>query len=190
MKTPPTLTTARLQLRPFTPADAPRVQELAGQREIADAMISIPHPYVEGMAETWIACHAAAFDAGEEVHFAVQLKHSDEVIGAIELRRIDTNHSLAELSLWVGVDWWGRGYALEATRAVVDYAFGQLGLNRVYAHYMTRNSASRRVLEKAGFQSEGLLRERVRKWGKFEDVVITAILRKDWDPEAGWGETA
>jgi RimJ/RimL family protein N-acetyltransferase len=55
-----------------------------------------------------------------------------------------------------------------------------MDLNRVYAHHMLRNPSSGRVLEKAGFQHEGILRQRVRKWGVYEDVAILAILKADW----------
>ncbi len=190
MNPQPTLETPRLRLRPFMPADAPRLRELAGAREIADTTISIPHSYPEGLAERWIAQQAAEFAAGRTVAFAVQFKPDPALIGGIGLRDIDREHLQAELGMWIGVPWWGRGYALEATRALVDYGFGQLGLNRIHAHHLTRNPASGRVLTKAGFQREGLLRQRVRKWGVFEDVVLLALLRQDWDPEAGWNEAA
>jgi len=62
----------------------------------------------------------------------------------------------------------------------MGYGFEVLGLNRLYAYHMTRNPASRRVLEKNGFRKEGVLRQRVRKWGKFEDVALWAFLREDW----------
>lgn len=186
----PTIDTARLQLRPYTPADAPRLRELAGAREIADTTISIPHPYPEGLAERWIAEQQREFEAGRAASFALQFRQEPGLIGGIALRDVDREHLQAELGFWMSVAWWGRGYALEATRAIVDYGFGQLGLNRIHAHHMTRNPASGRVLAKAGFEREGLLRQRVRKWGVFEDVVLLALLRKDWDPEAGWNETA
>jgi RimJ/RimL family protein N-acetyltransferase len=68
----------------------------------------------------------------------------------------------------------------EAVGATVGYAFTTLPLNRLYAHHMTRNPASGRVLERNGFQREGVLRQRVRKWGRYEDVALWALLREDW----------
>jgi RimJ/RimL family protein N-acetyltransferase len=186
----PILDTVRLRLRPFAPADAARLHELAGAREVADTTISIPHPYPEGLAAQWIAEQAQAFAEGRAASFAIEFKQEPGLIGGIGLRDIDPDHLQAELGLWIGVPWWGRGYALEAVRAVVDYGFTQLGLNRVCAHHLTRNPASGRVLAKAGFQVEGVLRQRVRKWSVYEDVVLLAILRRDWDPEAGWHEAA
>lgn len=68
----------------------------------------------------------------------------------------------------------------EVVQAVLRYGFEDLGLNRLYAYHMTRNPASGRVLEKNGFQQEGVLRQRVRKWGVFEDVALWAVLADDW----------
>jgi RimJ/RimL family protein N-acetyltransferase len=76
------------------------------------------------------------------------------------------------MGVWIGVDWWGRGYATEASQTVLQFGFEVLSLNRIYAHHMLRNPASGRVLEKIGMKQEGILRERVRKWGIFEDVAI------------------
>ena len=103
-----------------------------------------------------------------------------QLIGAAGLREIETEHCQAELGFWVGVEWWGNGYATEAARAVIGYGFRELQLNRIHAHYMVRNPASGRVLEKLGMRREGRLRQRVRKWGVFEDVILMAILRDDW----------
>lgn len=176
------LETGRLVLRPFRMEDSARLCALAGAREIADTMISVPHPYPEDMARAWIQRQPEAYRSGREVHFAVVPRDGRELIGAIELRDIDAVHSVGELSFWVGVPWWGRGYAFESAVALVAFGLGEMGLNRICAHHMVRNPASGRVLQKAGFKREGLLRERVRKWGVFEDVVALALLRRDWDP--------
>ncbi len=178
--TQPILEPERLRLRPLTIEDAPVVREIAGRREIADTTISIPHPYTEENARNWIVTQAEAFVQGTAIVFAIELKRPRQMIGAVGLRDIDTEHLQAELGFWIGVPWWSNGYATEAARAVICYGFGQLGLNRIYAHHMVRNPASGRVLEKIGMTREGLLRQRVRKWGVFEDVILLAILREDW----------
>ncbi len=178
-----TLETERLVLRLLTPEDAAAVARLAGSREIADTTISIPHPYSEEQARAWIAAHTSQSGTGKEIVFGVATKEDAQLIGAVGLRDIDAEHSQAEIGFWIGVESWGRGYATEAARRVVRYAFEDLKLNRVYAHHMVRNPASGRVLEKVGMKREGLLRQRVRKWGVFEDVVLLAVLRDDWSGE-------
>jgi ribosomal-protein-alanine N-acetyltransferase len=101
------------------------------------------------------------------------------LIGCAGLRDIDLEHMQAELGFWIGVDWWGQGYAREAAAAVIQFGFEQLGLNRIYAHHMARNPAAGQVLLHTGMQREGLMRARVKKWGLYEDVVLYAILRED-----------
>ena len=180
MLTQLTLLSERLLLRPFHPHDENDLQHLASQHDIADTMISLPHPYPDGHAQRCIVRYTEDFYAGRAAHFAITLKASGQLIGSIELRDIDREHLQAELSLWVTPPQWGRGYATEAAGSVLPYGFQQLGLNRIYAYHLTRNAASGRVLEKAGFQREGLLRQRVRKWDVFEDVVALALLREQW----------
>lgn len=175
----PMLETSRLLLRGFLETDLPRLLRLAGRREIADTMISIPHPYSEDYARQWLARARLEEQRGEGVHFAICEAVEDLLVGAIELRAIDTDHQQAELSFWVGVDRWGWGYATEAAARVLGYGFNQLRLNRIYAHHMLRNPASGAVLARLGLQREGILRQRVKKWGVFEDVALWAILRDD-----------
>ena len=180
MNEQPTLETERLVLRPLTQQDAPAIQRLAGRRETADTTISIPHPYSEQQAREWIAGLAEIFTKGKFVVFGMQLKSGGNLVGTAGLRDIETEHSLAELGFWVAVEAWGHGYATETARAVLAFGFEQLALNRIYAHHMVRNPASGRVLAKIGMKHEGVLRQRVRKWGKFEDVVAMALLREEW----------
>ncbi|MCP5521743.1 MAG: GNAT family N-acetyltransferase [Verrucomicrobiales bacterium] len=177
---PPTLEGGPIRLRALGPEDAPRIVQVAGAREIADTTISVPHPYPPEAAVEWITKVGEQWTAGTGAIFGVETCDGNALVGSIGLREIDRAHSQAELGFYVGVPWWGRGYATAAIRALLPFAFGPLGLNRVYAHHMVRNPASGRVLEKTGFRREGLLRQRVRKWGVFEDVVILALLRREW----------
>ncbi len=181
----PNLLTERLLLRPFTLDDAPSLHHLAGAREIADTTISIPHPYESDYARTWIAGHKSAFMQGTAVHFGIETKDVRQLIGAIALRDIEREHSQAELSFWIGVQWWGKGFVSEAARCLLGYGFEQLHLNRICAYHMVRNPASGRVLGKIGMKQEGLMRQRVRKWGIYEDVVLCAILHEDWSIRSG-----
>jgi len=81
----PTLETARLRLRPFSVADAPDVQRLAGAREIAATTLTVPHPYEDGLAEQWIATHGPAFTEGKSLTLAVTELASGALVGAVGL---------------------------------------------------------------------------------------------------------
>lgn len=180
----PTLRTARLVLRPFRPDDGPDVERLAGARELADTTLNIRHPYPPGDGERWIAGHAAAWAASGSGPFAVCRIEDDALVGAVGLG-VTPRHAHAELGYWVGVPYWGHGYATEAARALLALAFDTLGLHRVQAHHMPRNPASGRILRKLGMRREGLLREVFRKGDVFEDAVTYAILAHEWRAATG-----
>ena len=99
-------------------------------------------------------------------------------MGAIGLV-VQPEHSRAALGYWIGVPYWGQGYATEAGREVVRYAFDELGLNRVYAFHFTRNPASGRVLQKIGMVYEGVRRAHTLKGSEYLDDEAYGILRDD-----------
>lgn len=183
MLTQSILETERLILRPLSPADAPSIQASASVRAIASTTISIPHPYPDGEAERYITRQLTALEAGHSVTFVMEHKSEKGFCGIIEVREIEQEHSQAELSFWVAVELWGQGYMSEALNPVLRFGFDDLNLNRLYAYHMLRNPGSGKVLQKNGFVREGVLRQRVRKWGVFEDVTLWAMLRKDWQVE-------
>jgi len=176
------LRTERLVLRPFVLTDATTVQRLAGAREIADTTLTIPHPYLAGMAEAWIATHRDAWQQQERGTFAITTEN-DGVIGAIGLH-FRPVHRRAELGYWIGRPFWNHGFATEAARAVIRFGFEALELNRIHASHLTRNPASGRVLLKAGMQFEGTLRQHVIRWNRSEDLAEYAILRDSFVAEA------
>lgn len=176
----PILATERLRLRPFDVSDGPPVRCLAGDRRIADTTVNIPHPYGEGMAEAWIATHRLEFNAGRQVNLAVTLDPGGALIGAVGMILEPRDHR-GDLGYWIGVPHWGRGYCTEACRAVLDYAFSGLALNRVTAYHFSRNPASGRVMEKLGMLHEGRLRNHVMKWNVFENIERYGILKTEWD---------
>jgi RimJ/RimL family protein N-acetyltransferase len=181
--------TERLLLRPFALSDAPDVQRLAGDRAIAETTTAIPHPYEEGNAERWIGTHAEAFAQGTMVNFAITAQTDGSLVGAMGLMNISREHLHAELGYWIGVPFWGRGYATEAARAVLRYAFESLELHRVHATHFGRNPASGRVMQKIGMTWEGCSRQHIRKWGVFEDLVRYGILRSELPPASSSDRT-
>jgi len=175
----PTLETTRLVLRPFTLADVPAVQRLAGDFAVADTTLHIPHPYPPEAAENWIRTHPERFAQGIGFSFAITLRETGEVCGAIGLHP-EQQHQRAEIGYWLGVPYWNRGLMTEAAAAVVEYGFSVLGLNRIYASHFTRNPASGRVMQKIGMTFEGVLREFLRKGEQFEDAAMYSILAREW----------
>jgi RimJ/RimL family protein N-acetyltransferase len=175
----PTLNTPRLTLRPFTADDAFDVERLAGVREIADTTLNIPHPYPHGGAARWIALHQPAWNEGKMATFAVVANETGKLVGAISLM-IMREHHRAELGYWIAKESWNCGYATEASQAVIDFGFGTLGLHRIQARHLVRNPASGRVMEKLGMQQEGIERDSIIKWGRYESLVVYSILEPEW----------
>ena len=185
----PILHTRRLILRLFNLADAADVQRLAGAYEIAATTLTIPHPYEDGMAETWINTHPAQLADGTGIVYAITLRETGALCGTVGLT-IKTEHQRAELGYWLGVPYWGRGYCTEAAETLLDYGFRTLELHRILAVHLTRNPASGRVMQKIGMRHEGTLREHIRKWGVFETIECYAILRDAWEAAAGRGQAS
>ena len=179
MEPQPTLTTDRLVLRALAPADAPAIQRLAGDRDVAATTLRIPHPYADGYATEWINRTTEKFRAGTGVTFAITIRGAGEFIGAAGLM-LTLEHERAELGYWIGKPFWNRGYATEAARAVVAYGFEHRGLHRIHACYFAENPQSGRVLEKSGMRPEGVLRRHVKKWDVFHDLQYCAVLRDEF----------
>lgn len=175
----PTLETERLILRPFELSDAKRVQELAGDFELARTTANVPHPYEDGMAEGWISTHADGWEERTGVTWAVVTKSDDTLIGCMHIT-LAMQHESGEMGYWIGRPYWGTGFGTEAAQAVVDYAFGVLKLHRVYAVHMGKNPGSGRVMQKVGMTYEGTMREAEVRWGERDDIAIYGILRHEW----------
>ncbi len=178
----PALATERLLLRPFAPDDAAAVQAFAGSRAIADTTLAIPHPYPEDGAAAWIASHAEARARGLAVQYAITragTAAAGEFVGTVSLG-IDRHADLAEMGYWIGAPHWGNGYCTEAALRLLRFAFADIGLNRVYARYLSRNEPSGRVLRKLGMRHEGTLRQHVRKWDVLEDIEVLGVLAAEW----------
>lgn len=176
----PTIESGRLILRPFSLNDAKRVQELAGEKEIADNTLFIQHPYPDGLAEEWIGSHKTKFEKKEEVVFAITLKESGELVGAIGLV-INELLNNAEMGYWIGKPYWRNGYATEAAGIVINYGFEKMGLNKIHAHHITGNPASGVVMRRNGMKREGFLRKHMFKNGVYEDVIQYGILKDEFE---------
>lgn len=163
-------------LRAFAPADAPRVAQLCGAREVAEMTSLIPHPYSEALAREWIATHET--EAPTEHTYAV-LRRTDEIlIGAFGLRPHPRTADM--LGYWIGMPYWGKGYATAALATGLALAFSCLDLELVQATHLARNTASGRVMEKCGLREVG--RElRSHRGGPPESLCIRAISRQDWE---------
>jgi 8-oxo-dGTP diphosphatase len=167
--------TERLLLRHLQLEDAPAVQHLVGDWEIARFTGAIPHPYPDGAAAKWIA---GLGDDDERV-FAVTRREDGTFLGCIGLRpRQDQREAV--FGYWIGKPFWGRGYAAEALRALVDHAFQAYDIDRVRASAVPENRASIRVQEKVGLAYVGIADEVAPARGGSMGVEVRALSRRRW----------
>jgi len=176
MKHAPTLETERLRIRPYKDADTAELLPLIGAREVAATTLRIAHPYTEEDARAFLEL---VKEPGK-LWLAITRRADERQIGGIGLR-LDEQHQHAELGYWLGVPYWGLGYATEAARAVLRYGFEELGLHRIFATHFKNNPASGKILKKLGMRYEGCQREHLRKWNQFVDSELYGILRQEWE---------
>ncbi|MCW5724290.1 MAG: GNAT family N-acetyltransferase [Maricaulaceae bacterium] len=141
--------TPRLKLRMFDMADAPHIARLCGDYGVASMIGGAPHPYPLLAAELWVLTARAAFGRKPKHDFAVE-SGDGELAGAMTVFKRGPDAEW-ELGYWTGRPYWGRGYATEAGRAVMNWARSALGASRMVACHNDDNPASGRVLQKLGF---------------------------------------
>ena len=173
-----TLYTDRLILRPYEISDAPRASQLAGDKEVAETTF-VPYPYTLELAANWIESHQNLIENGDAYPFAVVLKEENVLIGTMTIR-IDKHHNKGELAYWIGKEYWGKGFATEAAKKVIEFGFNQLRLNRIWAQIMSKNKASVKVLEKSGLKYEGTLKQDILRWDEYQDVDIYGVLKEEY----------
>lgn len=161
-------------LDPIGPEHADAVQRLASDPDVV-ATTNLPEPYPDDGAEQWIDYVRPRHEAGDELAFAI-LKDDGPLVGVVGL--VDVTGETAELGFWIGKPFWGNGYATEAAREAVRVAFDDVGVDRVFARPLQRNDASRRVLEKLGFEKGPVETHEHPKWTD-DDPVVRYTLSAD-----------
>ena len=177
---PPTLNTERLTLRAFTEADAPALFEHARNPNVTRFTLWEAHRAVE---DTLAFVHDYAmlrYLEGLSEPYAITVKPDPRPVGACGCFWAAQPHQTMELGYWIAEPLWGKGYTVEACRAVLAFAFQEYGPERIQARVIDGNHASARVLAKLGFREEGTLRRALLRRGLFEDVRMFAILRGEW----------
>ena len=176
----PVLETERLVLRAPRLEDAKAVAQLANDRRIAENTARIPHPYSLADAEKFIG---SVNRTDGEMAFLITRKNV--VLGAVGI--VASEREPPELGYWLGVPFWGHGYATEAVRAVIDHAFADLEFEALCAGARVTNPASRRVLEKCGFQWTGVGLTRIRALASSAPVDRFRLERAIWRSLKSWG---
>ena len=171
----------RVFLRPFEASDAEtyrrwradaRPMALAGWHDRAPLSLAQVERRIARLGE----------EQGTDVYtFVLCLADDERPIGEVMLVDIDRVNGSAQVGIFIGEpDEWGKGYGTDAVRAIVDFGFAQLRLERIWLEVWTENPRARRAYEKAAFTREGTLRSDRWEDGRLTDGDIMSILRGEW----------
>lgn len=166
----------RFILRPYRRGDEKSLQKNINDKDIYMYTLRIPYPYTIKDAKNWIGrCIKLSKNKNRTTeNFAIII--NDEVVGGIGLDNID-NYK-AEIGYWLARKLWNRGVITEVIKIMTNFGFRKLKLKRIYAHVVSKNKSSIRVLEKNGYGLEGTMKKHHFRNGKFMDVMIFAKIKK------------
>jgi RimJ/RimL family protein N-acetyltransferase len=159
-----------IYLGPLQSADRSATVAGLNDRAVFEQTLRIPFPYTDTDADAFLTRTIEGQKSGREFHFAIR-NDSQQLIGGCGFHDIHESHR-AEVGYWLARPFWGQGIMTATIRVLCDYGFEQLQLVRIVAHVFQLNRPSVRVLEKCGFQREGLLRKHFAKENKFIDVFV------------------
>ena len=174
------LRTPRLILREFRPDDLEAVHAYGSDPEVARFMVWGPNTPDDSQAFIDRTLAAQAEWPRASVNTAVVIAETGRLIGSVELRVKDAGNLGGEIGWCLHREAWGQGYAREAASALLDQAFGPMGLHRVIATCDVRNRKSWRALEKLGLRREALFRKDIRVKRRWRDTFLYAVLSGEW----------
>ena len=165
------------RIRKWRLSDAADLATALSNKKVQDNLRDgLPFPYTEKDGLDYIN---AMLSANQNDTFAFATTVDDKVIGSIGVFRRENIHRLtAELGYYVSEDYWGKGIMTEAVKQICEYVFRNSDIIRIYAEPFSYNTASCRVLEKAGFQFEGILKQNAIKNNKVLDMKMYALIKE------------
>lgn len=172
--------TERLLLRRFKPSDAEYMfKNWASDSEIFKFFTRSPHSELsqtEQIVNEWVN----GYSEDNCYNWAIELKEIGEIIGQISLVDLSEKYSSCEVACTVGRRFWNNGISTEATKAVINYLFKEIGMNRIEGRHNTLNLASGGAMQKSGMKFEGIMRQAdINKNGDFCDLALYSILKSD-----------
>lgn len=158
--------------------DAPELAEVINNKNVQDNLRDgLPFPYTSGDAEEYINIMLSA-DQDKAYAFAIVV--DDKVVGSIGVFRCENIHNrTAEMGYYIAEPYWGKGIGTSAIKQVSSFIFSNTDIIRIFAEPFACNIASCRILEKCGFQMEGILKKNAFKNGKVIDMKMYALIKEN-----------
>ena len=180
----PALNTPRLILRKLTMRDAGDIYRYSRDVEVARHVLWEAHRNI-GESRAYLRYMLRRYRNHEPASWGIEYRQTGQIIGTIGFMWIQSDNSAAEVGYSLAREYWNHGLMTEALRAVIAHGFGSMNLNRIEAQHETTNPASGAVMRKCGMVKEGTLRQRLYNKGRYVDVDLYAILRKEYRKGAG-----
>jgi RimJ/RimL family protein N-acetyltransferase len=178
------LVTPRLVLREWREDDLGDLIEGLNDLDVSQWLARVPYPYTKKDGAAYITYCLEASQQKPRTYYdwAITIKGKDRAIGSVVLADISFQQGIAGGGIWLNKKYWGHGYGQEAWNKRIEFAFASLSLRRLNNGYFVGNLSSQKMQEKSGYQVEGLKRESLicLANGQIKDVVITGLLKKDW----------
>ena len=175
----PQVATDRLILRRLRASDVDDVYAYACDPDVARYTSWAPHTSPDESRQ-FVRRVLDAYLEKQVANWGLELKSERKVIGTGGFASWNTEHGVAEIGYAIGKPYWGQGLMSEAVRAMIEFGFKRMALNRVVIRMDPRNTGSWRVAEKSGCRFEGIARQAIYAKGAFHDLMVWAILREDW----------
>lgn len=173
----PKLVTERLIIDQIKPADIPEIVHYAGNIKIVENTRTMPHPYFEEDAISWMNMANQGFKEKDNYIFAIRSKDNHKLKGGIGLT-LNAENNRAELGYWLAEEFWNKGYTTEAVKVILTFGFEHLKLNKIIAVYLTTNDASGKVMIKNGMVKEAEFKEHDVKRGRtIEDNEYVSLIQ-------------
>ncbi len=176
-----TIETERLILRRFRYTDDDAMLKYWIADEKIQSLYSEPVYTTKEEVKELLDKYIGSYEKSDYYRWAVIEKNSNECIGQIAYFLVDSKNHFAEIEYCIGSDFQCRGYATEATKAVIAYGFNNIGLHKVQICTKTINKPSKRVIEKCGFTYEGTLRDYFYMNGEYVGRLYFSILRSEYE---------
>jgi len=176
----PTIETERLILTELSANDIPEIVSKASNKNVSEFTLNLPHPYSEKDAVYWINLANQGFKNGTHYIFAIKLKTDHEFVGGVGLT-LEKKFDRAEIGYWMAEKFWGKGYTTEATKAIMQFGFETLNLNKLTSCHLGKNEASGKVMQKSGLKREGELKQHMKKKGVYHDLILFGLAKDDYE---------
>ena len=175
----PQITTDRLILRRVRASDEDAIYAYAIDPDVSRYTSWAPHTSPEETRQ-FVRRVLDAYREKRIANWGIELKSERKLIGTGGYSSWDPEHGTGEIGYAIGKPYWGQGLMAEAVRAMIDFGFRRMALNRIVIRMDPRNVGSWRVAEKCGCRFEGISRQAIHAKGTFHDLMVWAVVRDEW----------